>query len=473
MNDDKKRVLVLKLFALDVQVGLDAAVAEKRQDLTRFVEGVWDKTMSPSAKSWLSDLQHMRNSNWQLRNWVMQTDSPTGWSVNPLEKVATLQRGFDLPIQNREKGQVPVYGSNGIDGWHNQAAVSGPGVITGRSGTIGAVYFEPGDYWPLNTTLYVRDFHGNEPKFITRLLEDLDLRRFSASTGVPSLNRNFVHPTPVLVPPLDEQRRIAVVLDTADEAIAKTEAVIAKLKQVRAGLLHDLLTCGLEEHGQVRDPVTHPEQFQDSPFGRIPREWDTGKFEQLASVIDPQPDHRAPPEVVAGEPYIGVGDFLASGDVNLASCRRVSLDALAKQQARFRIEQGDILFGKIGTIGVPRLLPATHKAYALNANTVLIKPVERSNYVCWLLNSHIIESQITADIHSTSQPAFGIQKIRALIAPNPAISERERIGRVLDACEEAIREESAELSKLHKLKYGLVTDLLTGRVRVPVEIKNV
>ena len=79
----------------------------------------------------------------------------------------------------------------------------------------------------------------------------------------------------------DEQTRIAAVLDTVDEAIAKTEAVIAKLKQVRAGLFHDLLTRGLDEHGQLRDPVAHPEHFQDSPLGRIPKEWEVGPFREV------------------------------------------------------------------------------------------------------------------------------------------------------------------------------------------------
>jgi type I restriction enzyme S subunit len=216
----------------------------------------------------------------------MQRDLPTGWSVRPLEKVATLQRGFDLPIQVREEGEIPVYGSNGIDGWHSHSAVSGPGVITGRSGTIGSVYLEPRDYWPLNTTLYVRDFHGNDPRFVARMLESLDLRRFAASTGVPSLNRNFVHPTPVLLPPLDEQSRIAVVLDTVDEAITKTEVAIAKLKQMRAGLLHDLLTRGLDENGQLHDPVAHPEQFQGSLLGQSPREWDVVRVGALADFIN-------------------------------------------------------------------------------------------------------------------------------------------------------------------------------------------
>ena len=82
-----------------------------------------------------------------------------------------------------------------------------------------------------------------------------------------------------------EQSRIAAVLDTVDEAITKTETVIAKLKQVRAGLLHDLLTRGLDENGQLRDPIAHPEQFQDSPIGRIPREWELTRLGACSSLI--------------------------------------------------------------------------------------------------------------------------------------------------------------------------------------------
>src|SRR5262249_39315773 len=98
------------------------------------------------------------------------------------------------------------------------------------------------------------------------------------TTGMAESQVNFANTvllqTTVRIPGLIEQARIAAVLDTVDEAIAKTEAVIAKLKQVRAGLLHDLLTRGLDEHGQLRDPIAHPEQFRDSPLGWIPREWE-------------------------------------------------------------------------------------------------------------------------------------------------------------------------------------------------------
>ena len=174
-----------------------------------------------------------------------KTPIPKGWRLVPLGEVTTLQRGADLPIQDRIPGSVPVYGSNGVLGTHGHALHSGPGVITGRSGSIGAVYFSLGAYWPLNTTLYVRDFHGNSERFAYYLLSWLQLERFAASTGVPSLNRNFVHPYPVAVPPLSEQRAIAAVLDSIDDAIERTEAVIAATEQLRDSLVNQLLTRGV------------------------------------------------------------------------------------------------------------------------------------------------------------------------------------------------------------------------------------
>lgn len=140
----------------------------------------------------------------------------SGWSIKPLGEVATLQRGFDLPLHLRTTGDVPVFAANGIVGTHNVQKVKGPGVVTGRSGTLGEVHFVKSDYWPLNTALWVKDFHGNDPKWVARLLKWMRLETHTRGTGVPTLNRNLVHVVPVLVPPLEEQQRIAAILDKAD-----------------------------------------------------------------------------------------------------------------------------------------------------------------------------------------------------------------------------------------------------------------
>jgi len=166
---------------------------------------------------------------------------PEGWQVLPLIKVSTLQRGVDLPMQSRRSGGVPVYGSSGILGHHDETEFKGPGVITGRSGTIGQVYFCEGPYWPLNTTLHVVDFHGNNPRFIALLLAFLRLEQFAASTGVPSLNRNFVHPVLVAVPPLKDQEHLVKIIEYSDRQILAEEAILISAKKLRDSLMQALL----------------------------------------------------------------------------------------------------------------------------------------------------------------------------------------------------------------------------------------
>ena len=173
---------------------------------------------------------------------------PAKWSVMPLGNFATLQRGADLAVQDRESGSIPVYGSNGILGTHAQPLRSGPGVITGRSGSIGKVYFADGPYWPLNTTLYVRDFHGHNERYAYWLLTSLRLDRYAASTGVPSLNRNFVHPKVIAVAPRNEQDNIAAVLDAVENTIRPHEIQRDVLLCLKASSTHDLLTGRTRSH---------------------------------------------------------------------------------------------------------------------------------------------------------------------------------------------------------------------------------
>ena len=116
--------------------------------------------------------------------------------MKPLGDVATLQRGFDLPVQARCEGPVTIFAANGPVGTHNVHKVGGPGVVTGRSGTLGKVHFVEDDYWPLNTALWVKDFHGNDPAWIYRLLTWMRLEQFMRGAGVPTLNRNLVHVLP-------------------------------------------------------------------------------------------------------------------------------------------------------------------------------------------------------------------------------------------------------------------------------------
>ena len=142
------------------------------------------------------------------------------WEQRKLGEVAPLQRGFDLPVSQMISGPYPVVMSNGVGGWHSKYAVKGPGVVTGRSGTIGGLQYIEGDFWPHNTSLWVTSFNGNEPKFIYWLYSSLDLERFGSGSGVPTLNRNDVHDQLIGVPcNIAEQRRIGAFFDRLDSLI--------------------------------------------------------------------------------------------------------------------------------------------------------------------------------------------------------------------------------------------------------------
>ena len=150
-------------------------------------------------------------------------ENDKGWETKKVIDVVKLQRGYDLPIQHRQSdGGIPVWGSNGIVGWHNEAKVD-YGVITGRSGTLGTVYSYDKPFFPLNTTLFSVNTHGNDIVYLKYLLNIFDLKRFGTGTGVPTLNRNVFHSEPIISVPLALQQDFASKI----EAIEKQKELIA------------------------------------------------------------------------------------------------------------------------------------------------------------------------------------------------------------------------------------------------------
>ncbi|MBQ7964648.1 MAG: restriction endonuclease subunit S [Ruminococcus sp.] len=151
--------------------------------------------------------------------------------------VVMLQRGFDLPTQNRvSSGDVPVYGSNGVLDFHDKSRCSN-GVITGRSGTIGKVYYCKNDYWPLNTTLFSVDTKGNNIVYLAYLLDYYNLARFYDGTGVPTLNRNVVHKQKIIDVPLDLQNKFATFVEQTDKLKLEVKESLEKLETLKKSLM--------------------------------------------------------------------------------------------------------------------------------------------------------------------------------------------------------------------------------------------
>jgi len=173
---------------------------------------------------------------------------PAHWEVKQLKWAIMFQRGHDLPTDDREEGSVPLVTSSGISATHAVAAAKGPGIVTGRYGTIGEFYLVREDYWPLNTTLYSIDLRGNEPRFLCYMLSHLaPLFLLNAvKSAVPGIDRNDIHSIKAVVPPPAEQRAVADYLDREtnkiDRMVAKVEEAIERLQEYRTALITAAVT---------------------------------------------------------------------------------------------------------------------------------------------------------------------------------------------------------------------------------------
>lgn len=187
------------------------------------------------------------------------------WVQKALPEVISLRRGYDLPIQRRREGSIPVVGSFGITGSHAVARERGPGVTIGRSGaSMGTATYVEQDYWPLNTTLFVTDFKGNDPRWCFWALKATDFSSYNSGSAQPSLNRNLLGTIQLLVPPLPVQRRIAAVLGALDDLIETNERLCESASSLVRTYFQSVL-------GDLR-PELKPE-------------WGLGTFTDLVDVI--------------------------------------------------------------------------------------------------------------------------------------------------------------------------------------------
>lgn len=210
----------------------------------------------------------------------------SSWIDSTLGELVEFQRGFDLPVGERQDGPFPVIASTGPVGTHSTFKVKGPGVVIGRSGSIGGGQFIDTDFWPLNTTLWVKDFKGNDPRFAFYLIRGLDLPAFNAGSGVPTLNRNHIHPIAVRFPSdVNEQRAIAGVLGALDDKIEQNRRKARALERLARAIFRawfvDFEPVKAKVAGATSFPSMPqevfdalPTRFVDSDIGPVPEGWE-------------------------------------------------------------------------------------------------------------------------------------------------------------------------------------------------------
>ncbi|MBW4595959.1 MAG: restriction endonuclease subunit S [Brasilonema angustatum HA4187-MV1] len=309
-----------------------------------------------------------------------------------------------------------------------------------------------------------------KPRFLCEMMRDEFFRNrvFQIATRSANVNVNQEQLTKlwVTLPSVFKQEKIIEILDTVDDAIAHTSSLITKLKQIKAGLLHDLLTRGLDENGQLRDAEAHPEEFKDSVLGRIPKEWEIRTCESVCReivvgiVIKPSQYYKP-----SGVPVF------RSANVREAGLDPSDLVFMSEQSnrilAKSMIRTGDVLTVRTGYPGTSCVVSPDFDG-ANCVDIIISRPSAEINsaFLATWINSDFGKGQVLRVQGGLAQQHFNVGELQKLLIAKPSIEEQRAIQTILDTHNIRIRKEEAYLNKLKLQKQGLMHDLLTGKVRV-------
>ena len=379
------------------------------------------------------------------------------WETTTLGKVATLQRGYDLPHRLRKPGRIPIITSSGIGDTHSTAMIAGPGVVTGRYGTIGKVFYIDRDFWPLNTTLYVRDFHGNDPLFVSYLLRTIDFHSHSGKSGVPGVNRNDLHQLTVEVPPTKtEQVAIAEVLSDLDSLIGALDKLIDKKRDLKQAVMQELLT-GKKRLSGFR------ESWKEVMLGELGKCYrgvsynpglDLSTFDKGSTVRLLRSNNVQAAKIVFT-------------DMQYVDSRRVSLDQ--------RLRTKDVLIcmanGNRDLVG--KAAPFSECdgfEYTFGAFMGCFRPNHQRvdcNFVFYLFQTANYRLHIAILLAGSSINNLTPTSVESLVIQIPTEkAEQTAIATVLSSMEAEIASLEQKCDKTRALKQGMMQELLTGKTRL-------
>jgi type I restriction enzyme S subunit len=256
-----------------------------------------------------------------------------------LEDIAVFQRGFDITVKEQQEGIVPVISSGGISSHHNEFKVRGPGVVIGRKGTLGTVHYSESDFWPHDTTLWVKDFRGNDPKFVYYFLKTLGLERFDAGASNPTLNRNHIHKLKVKLPNFKVRSKIASILSAYDELIENNTQRIALLEQMAQEIYKEWFV-------RLRFPGYEEVPLVDG----LPQGWERVKIKEFGKVITGKTPSTKVEDYFNGDiPFLKIPDM--EQGIFILKTQETLTEKGANSQSKQFVPADSISVSCIGSIG--------------------------------------------------------------------------------------------------------------------------
>ncbi|MBM4858159.1 restriction endonuclease subunit S [Vibrio parahaemolyticus] len=413
------------------------------------------------------------------------------WIELPLGDLIELKRGYDLPKSKRCHGNIPIVSSAGISDFHADSKVQAPGVVTGRYGTIGEVFYVEENFWPLNTTLYVKDFKGNYPEFVYYLLKTFDFHKYSDKAAVPGVNRNHLHMEMVRVPSdYDCQKKIASYLSKLDKKISLNTDVNNTLEEIAQAIFKswfvdfDPVKAKMNgEQPEGMDAATaslFPEKLVESELGLIPEGW---SVEEAKSQLDVLRGFSYKGKGLVGSldkgvPMHNLNSVLEGGGYKYAGLKFYSEEFKEK----FAIKEGDVLVANTEQghnhllIGYGAMVPK-HLAHGFfSHHTYRVRPKKNSNvtpeFIERLFGKGRFVRQVQGFTNGTTVnmlPVAGME-MPQFVVPSKALAQK--FSELVKPMKAMIEENHKSNIELAKLRDTLLPKLLSGEIELDVEKVN-
>ena len=404
--------------------------------------------------------------------------SDVEWKEVSLGEVIELKRGYDLPKDKRIPGSIPIVSSSGVSDFHAEAMVKGPGVVTGRYGTIGEVFFVNEDYWPLNTTLYVRDFKGNDPRFISYFLKTLDFQAYSDKGAVPGLNRNHLHLAKVRLPGKSAQRSIARILSSLDSKIDLNRRINQTLEAMAQATFKswfvdfDPVKTKIAALAEGRDPLR---AAMSAISGKAEAELDAlppEAYEQLAATAALFPDEMKDSELgeipkgwavqrVGGVLELAYGKALKSTDRQEGNVPVYGSGGVTGYHNMPLVPNGSIIVGRKGTVGS---LYWEDKPFFPIDTTYYVRPLAAPLTFCYYAMQTLGLEKMNTD---AAVPGLNRENVYRLELVLPDAAALQQFDTQVVTLRKAMRTNLESSSSLADLRDTLLPKLLSGEL--PVE----
>jgi len=383
------------------------------------------------------------------------------WRKVKLGEWIELKYGFGLPEEKRIKGDIPVYGSSGIVGFHNEPAVYTKGIIIGRKGNVGAVYFSDKPFYPIDTVYFIDSLKKDGYlKFFYYLLKIIDFKKVDINVGVPGLNRETAHSLEFIIPEdPNEQKRIADILSAFDDKIEVNNKIIKTLETMAQEVFKEWFV-------RFRFPGWEKVKFVDSELGKIPEGWEVKFLSEVFDFLE-GPGIRNWQYTTSGCRFINIR-LIQDNDIDIKSANFISTEEANGKYKHFHLQERDMIVSTSGTLGRSAIVRKEHLPLLLNTSVIRFRPKDKKNYgfMYQFLNSIYFQNKILSMASGSAQPNFGpvhLKQIK-LVVPNKDILNL--FSTLIDPVYEKIIILKSENQKLAAIRDLLLTKLMRGEIRI-------